>query len=273
MGAVLKMSAPHEETGQSRRRNAQPIRRPLVGWAMLEPLRSLLEAGAMAATYPLLTTAPRGDGHPVMVLPGFGTSDMMTGALRQYLSVMGYQVFPWELGWNLDQHSVGENGEHIARRIEQVAQDCGNAVSLVGWSLGGVIAREAARRDHTGLRQVISLASPFTGNPASTSISGIYEMLTGNRLSSEAVRERYTDSDRPLPVPSTAIYSKSDGITAWQNCLGETGSNSENIEVHCSHFGMVANPAVFWAIADRLAQPEGDWRPFVPSGPYTAFFP
>ncbi len=273
MGAVLKMASPQDQAGSARNRAAQAIRRPLIGWAMLEPLRCLIESGSLAASYPLLTTAPRGDGHPVMVLPGFATSDLMTTALRQYLALMGYQVFPWELGWNLDQHSVGENGEHIARRIEDIAQATGSAVSLVGWSLGGVIAREAARRDHSGLRQVIALASPFTGDPAATSISGIYEWLTGNHLASEAVRDRYTESHRPLPVPSTAIYSKSDGITAWQNCLGEMGPQAENIEVHASHFGMVANPAVFWAVADRLAQPEGDWRPFVPSGPFAAFFP
>jgi hypothetical protein len=136
-----------------------------------------------------------------------------------------------------------------------------------------VLAREAARRDHAGLRQVIALASPFTGDPSATTITGIYEMLTGNHLSSPAARDRYAQSHRPLPVPTSAIFSKSDGIAAWPNCICEPGPNSENIEVHASHFGMVASPAVFWAVADRLAQPEGDWRPFVPSGPYAAFFP
>jgi pimeloyl-ACP methyl ester carboxylesterase len=269
MGAVLAMTA----SGNADRRAAEPIRKPLPGWAFLEPWRLIAESAALLATWPLLTTAPRGDGHPVMVLPGFATSDAMTTALRQYLTVMGYQVFPWELGWNMDQHSAGENGEHIACRIEQIAQDTGSAVSLVGWSLGGILAREAARRDHTGLRQVITLASPFTGDPRATSITGVYELLTGNPLSSVAARDRYAQSHRPLPVPTSAIYSKSDGIAAWRNCLGEESPISENIEVHASHFGMVASPAVFWAVADRLAQGEGDWRPFVPSGPYAAFFP
>jgi pimeloyl-ACP methyl ester carboxylesterase len=269
MGAVVAMK-PRQDAG---RHAAEPIRKPLLGWAMLEPLRLLAESGALMATWPLLTTAPRGDGHPVMVLPGFATSDAMTVALRQFLAVMGYQVFPWELGWNLDQHSAGENGEHIACRIEQIAQETGQAVSLVGWSLGGILAREAARRNHSGLRQVISLGSPFTGDPRATTISGLYEMLTGNHHSAPRLRERYFESHRPLPVPTSAIYSKSDGITAWRNCLGDEGPISENIEVHTSHFGMVASPAVFWAVADRLAQGEGDWRPFVPSGPFAAFFP
>jgi hypothetical protein len=120
---------------------------------------------------------------------------------------------------------------------------------------------------------VISLGSPFTGDPRATTISGLYEMLTGNHHSAPRLRERYFESHRPLPVPTSAIYSKSDGITAWRNCLGDEGPISENIEVHTSHFGMVASPAVFWAVADRLAQGEGDWRPFVPSGPFAAFFP
>ncbi|MFM5885266.1 MAG: esterase/lipase family protein [Novosphingobium sp.] len=267
------MTARRDDSRAQNPQRVEPIRKPLLGWTMLEPLRVLFETGMLVATCPALATAPRGDGHPVMVLPGFATSDAMTVALRQYLAMMGYQVFPWELGWNLDQHSVGENGEHIARRIEQIAEATGRAVSLVGWSLGGVLAREAARRDHAGLRQVITLSSPFTGDPRATSVSGIYEMLTGNQVTSDATRDRYAESHRPLPVPTSAIYSKSDGIAAWRNCLGEVGPLSENIEVHASHFGMVASPAVFWATADRLAQPEGDWRPFVPSGPYAAFFP
>ena len=254
------------------------IRRPKLGWTALESARFMMETATLMGTWPMLATAPRGDGHPVMILPGFATSDAMTVMLRQYLSMMGYDVYPWELGWNLDQHSVGENGEHIARRIDEIADGTGLKVSLVGWSLGGVIAREAARRealepDGGGLRQVITLGSPFGGNPRATSLTGLYELLTGNKVSSNETLARYAFGHHPLEVPSTAIYSRSDGITAWENCVSETNAITENVEVHSSHFGFVANPAVFWAVADRLALPEGSWRPFEKNGPFSVFYP
>lgn len=259
-----------------RRRHAhapETIRKPPYAWTVLEPMRVMAETVALGATYPLLFSAPRGDGHPVIVLPGFATSDHMTMLLRQFLSLLGYQVFPWDLGWNLDQHSVGENGEHIAQRIEEIADSTGRDVSLVGWSLGGVIAREAARRKHHGLRQVITLGSPFAGNPRATSLATLYAIITGNSLAAEKTHRRYEWGHEPLPVPSSAIYSKSDGITAWQNCVSDTDTQTENIEVHSSHFGFVTNPAVYYAVADRLALPQGEWRPFDRAGPYTAFYP
>lgn len=263
-GECLHCMAAHEP---------EAIRRPPVGWALLEPLRFGWELAALALTRPLLMQAPRGDGHPVMVLPGFAATDCGTFLLRHFLSRLGYQVFPWNLGWNLDQHSAGENGEYVAQRIDAIAEQAGRKVSLVGWSLGGVIAREAARRDPSQLRQVITLGSPFAGNPSATSLAIMYELITGNRLSSPEHRERYRNGHAPLPVPSSAIFSKSDGAVAWQNCVSEPDSITENIEVHASHSGFSASPAVFYAVADRLALPEGKWRKFKASGPYSAFFP
>ncbi|NLR71987.1 alpha/beta hydrolase [Novosphingobium sp. ERN07] len=254
-------------------RSHEDIRRPQLGWTMMETPRFLSEAAMLAMAWPMLLRAPAGDGHPVMVLPGFATNDAMTGLLRAYLAKLGYAVFPWDLGWNLDQHSAGENGEHLAERIEAIAQLTGRKVSLVGWSLGGVIAREAARRDHGALRQVVTLGSPFTGNPRATSLTTLYELLTGNKVSSDETAARYARGHDPLPVPSSAIFSRSDGITAWENCVSQIDPQTENIEVHCSHFGFVSNPGVFWAVADRLALPEGQWAPFVPKGPFAGFFP
>lgn len=248
------------------------IKRPFVGLTMMEPLRFTVESWATMLTWPLLAGAPRGDGHTVMVLPGFATSDAMTVILRGYLASLGYDVHGWELGWNLDQHSAGENGEHVARRIANLADRSGKKVSLVGWSLGGVIAREAARRDHGSLRQVIALGSPFTGDPGATSLTTVYEWMTGNRVTAAEAHARYADAHLPLPVPSTAVFSRTDGVTAWENCVSETDARTENIEVHASHFGMVSNPAVFWAVADRLAQPDRAWAPFANPGPYAALF-
>ncbi|AZI37356.1 hypothetical protein NT2_01_01520 [Caenibius tardaugens NBRC 16725] len=249
------------------------IRRPATGWAMLEPFRFAWEVGALVATAPMLATVARGDGHPVMVLPGFAATDCGTIVLRQYLSLLGYQVFPWDLGLNLDQHSDGEHGDHVERRVREIVEATGRKVSLVGWSLGGVIAREVARRDSADLRQVITLGSPFAGNPGATSMPILYRLITGKSLSGPESRKRALGGYRPLDVPSSAIFSKSDGAVAWQNCVSETDAITENIEVCSSHSGFSANPAVFYAVADRLAQPEDGWRKFAISGPYAAFFP
>ena len=250
----------------------QAIRAPAKRWAVLEPVRFAWELGGLALSSPLLATAPRGDGHPVLVLPGFAANDCGTVLLRHYLALIGYKVFPWNLGWNLDQHSAGKHGEFVARRIEEIAGKAGRKVSLVGWSLGGVIAREAARRDPSRLRQVITLGSPFAGNPKATSLPVLYEVITGNRMASPENLQRYAEGHRPLSVPSSALFSKSDGAVAWQNCVSETDGITENIEVVSSHSGFAANPAVFYAVADRLAQHEGQWRKFTAAGPYAAFF-
>ncbi|MCJ2176960.1 esterase/lipase family protein [Novosphingobium album (ex Hu et al. 2023)] len=247
-----------------------PIQAPFLGLAFLELGRSLMEAASTLALSPVLAMAPRGDGHPVVVLPGFATSDSMTVLLRSFLSLQGYDVHPMDLGWNFDHHTVGENGEHIAERIRVIRQETGRKVSLVGWSLGGVIAREAARRDPEDLRQVISLGSPFSGDPHATNLKSFYQFATGNDFSSEKMQERYRNGPRVLPIPSTAVFSRTDGITAWENCIGDSDEINENVEVVSSHFGFVTNPAVFQIIADRLSQPEGKWQRFVPRTPLSS---
>ncbi len=252
--------------------DASAIRPPFLGLALLEPARCLLEATATLAVSPLLAMAPRGDGHPVMVLPGFATGDVMTGLLRQYLRAQGFDVHAMDLGMNFDHHTVGENGELIAGRIRVIRAATGRKVSLVGWSLGGVIAREAARRDPEDLRQVISLGSPFGGNPHATNLQSLYQLATGNDLTSDKMRDRYANGARVLPVPSTAVFSRTDGITAWENCVGDSDAINENIEVVSSHFGFVTNPAVFQIVTDRLSQPEGSWQPFVPRTPLSSVY-
>jgi len=211
---------------------------------------------------PFLALAPRGDGHCVLVLPGFATDDQATTLLRLFLAQRGYDARGWDLGWNLDHKTVGEQGEIIGARIAALYKDSGRTVSLVGWSLGGVIAREAARRMPDAIRNVITLGSPFAGDPSANAIRGLYERLSGNIIDTPAVRLRYAQGGELLPVPATAVFSRTDGIAAWQNCVGAESATNENIEVISSHFGLVANPAVLHLVADRLAQPEGEWRPF-----------
>jgi hypothetical protein len=271
--AVVQLRKPDESHIHHIAGPDESIPRPSLLWTMTEPARMMMEACSVLATYPKLLSAPKGNGRPVMVLPGFGTSDRSTIIFRQYLSLLGYQVFPWELGVNLDQKSAGEHGERVMDRIKVIRAKTGQKVSLVGWSLGGIIAREAGRRDAEDVRSVITLGSPFTGNPHANAISKLYEKLTGNETASDVIRLRFAVGHRPLHIPSTSIYSKSDGIAAWRNCISETDSITENVEVHSSHFGLIANPGVYWAVADRLAQSPETWKAFETGGPFGTFYP
>jgi pimeloyl-ACP methyl ester carboxylesterase len=230
----------------------------------MELMRASFEGLNLLLSSPLLPDAPRGDGHGVMVLPGFATDDQATTFLRRFLERLGYDVHPWRLGWNLDHRTAGQQGEHVAHQIDRIVAATGRKVSLVGWSLGGVIAREAARRDPDAVRQVITIASPFCGNPQANHVGSLYEMLSGNKIDSAAALRRFALGATPLPMPSTSIYSRSDGITAWENCVAHSDARTENVEVNSSHFGMMLNTAVFQIVADRLAQEDGAWRPFTP---------
>jgi len=241
--------------------------------ALTELPRALAELGALPAAAPLLATAPRGDGHPVLVLPGFVTSDLSTAILRRYLRRLGYEAHRWELGRNLGPRSIGAEGERLAARISAIHASSGRKVSLVGWSLGGVMARIMARRMPDAVRQVISLGSPFAGSPRATNAWRLYELLTGQSIDDAHTSGQLAEGATPPPVPSTAIWSREDGIVAWRNCIEPQAAISDNIEVHGSHCGLSINPAVLYAVADRLALPEGEWRPFRRNGLRALVYP
>lgn len=265
MNQAAKRISPH---------TSAPIERPLLAMALTEVPRAMTEMAMLPMCLPRLYNAPRGDGHPVLILPGFLTSDVSTYPLRNFLMALGYEAYPWELGRNFGIKSVGEFGEIIRARIEALADEAGEKVSLVGWSLGGIISRQMARQIPDQIRQVISLGSPFTGDPAATNVTKIYEKLTGDVLDEAGIEARLAEESGPVPVPSTAIYSRLDGVTAWENCLdAEEQDETENIEVYGSHMGLTMNPAVWSVVADRLALPEGEWAPFDRGGLRKWVFP
>jgi pimeloyl-ACP methyl ester carboxylesterase len=230
--------------------------------AATEPARTLMSAGATAAALPLLRWAPRGEPHPVLVLPGLLASDLSTRVLRTWLGRLGYPVVGWALGRN--RGPTEEVVSELPLLVDRLAREHGTSVSIVGWSLGGIYARRLARRAPRQVRQVISLGSPFalTDRPVDGSPGArVYQRLApghgGRRL--HASRGSLA---RPLPVPSTAVYSRWDGVVDWRACRQEPGPTSENIAVRSSHLGMGHDPAVLWVVADRLAQPRNEWRPF-----------
>lgn len=238
------------------------VRAPSALLALTEVPRSLREMGMLRQAEAVLASAPDGDGHPVLVVPGFIAGDGSTAILRRFLKNHGYDAYAWELGRNLGPRAIGPAGEKLMSRLVDIHRQTGRKVSLVGWSLGGIMARLVARRLPEAVRQIISLGSPFAGNPRASNVWRPYQMLTGQKIDDAATIEQLAEVAAPPPVPSTAIYTRGDGIVAWQNCMEPAGRTTDNIEVVGSHLGLVINPAVLYAVADRLAQPEGEWRPF-----------
>lgn len=239
-----------------------PGPRRAVVLAATEPARTLVSAGALAAALPLLRRTPRGEPHPVLVLPGLLASDLSTRGLRAWLSRLGYPVVGWALGRN--RGPTQEVVDELPRLVERLAREHGAPVSIVGWSLGGIYARRLAVREPEHVRLVISLGSPFSlaGRPVDGSPGArVYQRYTSQHTDRRAATGRGSLA-RALPVPSTAVYSRWDGVVDWRACRQRRGPRSENVAVRCSHLGMGYDPAVLWLVADRLAQPPGAWRPF-----------
>ncbi|HEX2073975.1 MAG TPA: alpha/beta hydrolase [Geodermatophilus sp.] len=228
---------------------------------LTEPGRAVADFGLYLAARPLIPRLPQGDGHPVLVLPGLLGDDVSTRLLRSVLRRLGYRVHGWRLGRNIGPTRKCVEG--MRDRIDDLSDRYGRPISLVGWSLGGVFARDLARRTPDSVRQVVTLGSPFrltrqTQSHASRVFESYAHLHIGDfplPLRGEAL---------PLSVPATSIYSHLDGIVHWQTCLETPSPRAENIAVHASHLGMGHHPAVLYALADRLAQPEGMWRPFRP---------
>lgn len=233
--------------------HAEPPPRHLLLWET----RALCEHVAFIGALPWLRLLPAGDGHPVLVLPGLGASDASTLPLRAFLAGRGYAPYGWDLGRNLGLRP-GLTTRKLMR-LREIRERHGRRVSLIGWSLGGIFAREVAKELPDDVRLVITLGSPFKGHPKATRAWQLYEFLAGH-----SVDEARLGANLHLapPVPSTAIFSRSDGIVAWQCCMEDELAHTENVEVRASHFGLGAHPATLYVIADRLAQPEGRWLPF-----------
>jgi hypothetical protein len=233
--------------------------------------RAPWEYAAMLASGPLLTKAldklPPGDGHPVLVFPGLGAADFTTAPLRNFLRERGYTPYPWEQGANFGPRRGVL--EACVARADHLFQKHGQPVSLIGWSLGGVYAREIAKQRPEQTRCVITLGTPFTGHPRATNAWRFYEFVSGQSVHDHALVDQIRHAP---PVPTTSIYSRSDGIVAWQCSINEPGPRVENIEVHASHMGMGVNPLALYAIADRLQQDPAHWLPFEVSGRRRWFF-
>jgi len=227
------------------------------------------EYGLFAAATPWFPKVDPARSQTVLVMPGLVASDVSTRPLRRLLRRMGHRAVGWELGRN--HGPTQEILDGIDRRLIEETERAGGPVTLVGWSLGGIYARYLAVERPAMVRQVISLGSPFNIEHAEpTNVSGIYER-NGRKV--RFVKDRGSVELDRIPVPSTAIYTTTDGIVAWRSCRQTPDSESENVRVHGSHCGLGVNTSAASVIADRLAQPDGSWAPFRPNLFTAALFP
>jgi hypothetical protein len=230
---------------------------PALGLLATEPLRALLDyCAARVASLP----QPAGDGHPVVVYPGLGAGALTTSHLRGYLRDCGFDAHDW--GGGVNTGPEGEFDDWLARlrdRVCELQALHGRKVSLVGWSLGGIYAREIARRSPDCVRQVITLGTPFAALAHGNHAGALFKLL--NRAQAHLPPDVEARIRATPPVPTTSIYSKADGIVSWQGCIEAKTPRSENVEVGASHLGMVTHPQVLRIVANRLAQAEGKWRP------------
>jgi pimeloyl-ACP methyl ester carboxylesterase len=235
-------------------------------------MRAAFEFMAFMANSASLYLMPRGDGHPVMVLPPFVADDAYTAPLRWVLDGQGYAVHGWRQGTNLSRTRKIVDG--LPRWLEELHDRHGAKVSLVGHSGGGNWARDLAREYPDAVRQVITLGSPFRLRPGdATQADRLADMLLKDQVPQDPSTLIDEEDRPPLAVPVTSIYSRTDGVAPWQAALESEGPRRENIEVFGSHCGLAYNPPAVYAVCDRLAQPEGEWHPFRPPAHARRLFP
>jgi pimeloyl-ACP methyl ester carboxylesterase len=240
------------------------LRPPGLGLLLAEA-RGIFEFNTSLLLSPLLMLAPKGDGHPVLTLPGFLATDLSMVPMRRYLKELGYDTHAWRMGRNTG--GVARMQSALLDRLKEIHADSGRKVSIVGWSLGGVYARHLALQAPDMVRCVVTLGSPFANDVRATNATRLYEALSGETIEQTSELQQAIEGD--LPVPATSMYSKSDGIVNWRTCLLHPSDTAENIEVRlASHVGFGVNAAALWALADRLAQSEGQFMQFDRSGPF-----
>ncbi|MEY3124837.1 MAG: hypothetical protein RLZZ573_1357 [Pseudomonadota bacterium] len=240
-------------------------------WLLAFEQRAFWEFWAGLASFKALQwMVPQGDGHPVLVIPGLGASDASTALLRRFLDDLGYVTYPWGLGRNKGVKE--ENADLMLQRLQFIYDHHGKKVSVIGQSLGGVFARELARFAPQMVRQVITLGSPFTGHPLASTGTHLYEWLSGDRFEDLDFDQHLQIRIKP-PVPTTSIYSKLDGVVAWECSIEEGRPEGESINLRGnSHIGMGSSPTALYLIAERLAQPEDRWKPFDATGLARIFY-
>lgn len=225
--------------------------------SVMREARALLELPRLLLHFPELVRQPRGQGEPVLILPGYGSGDLSTALLKGYLRLLGYRTSGWGLGRN--SGDAAQLLPKILRKTVSLAQHADRRVHLIGWSFGGYLARELARQRSDLIGHVITLGTPVVGGPKYTVFGKLFQR---RGMDVEAVAAEIDRRNKiSLCTPVIAIYSRRDGIVAWRACIDETGGNVEHVEVRTTHFGFGFSPDVYKIIAQRLAGAAAAERP------------
>lgn len=242
----------------------QQTRRPSLFWLATEIGRAVTELGISTPYRKFFHKKGEGDGHPVLVLPGFMASDMSTKPLRNFIDNLGYKSYGWDMGRNT---AKVQSLYVLTEKLEEIYKEHGQEVTLIGWSLGGVYARQIAKEKPEMVRQVITLGSPFRGIAEPNNATWLYNLISNGKRVVDLDKELLEDLPKPTPVPTTSIYSKQDGVVPWEVCMEEYESDiAQNIQVRGSHLGMGVNATVLNIVADRLRYEKWNWVHFQSNG-------
>lgn len=236
------------------------VQRPSLALLGAEPFRAALEFAFNMLERP--TNTPPGDGHPVVIFPGLGADGRSVATLRDHCRALGYDAFDWGQGFNTGPHGDLDVWlDTLKSQVVGLLAGHRQPATLIGWSLGGLYAREVGKLMAPQVRQVITIATPFNADADHTNAGWLFRLLSGgSTVIAPALSKRLRT---PPPLRTTSIFSKSDGVVAWQTCRHDKRSALvHEIEVGGSHIGMGWNRDVLAAVTDRLAQPAGPWRSF-----------
>jgi pimeloyl-ACP methyl ester carboxylesterase len=238
------------------------VKPPHWSLALTEAPRVIIELASLALSKSRLEKLPRGDGHGVIVIPGFMGDDPFNQSLVDFLNGLGYRASGWQMGRNLGPESF--SADDLRVKIGRLVKAGGGQISLIGHSLGGIYAREIARMEPDVIRQVISLGTPFgEGRDSGSNASRLYQRLNPNAKTDPELVAQQKELAKAPPVPTTSIYTKEDGVVNWRTSIQEKDHHqTQNIQVVGSHCGLTKNPAVWYLVADRLRQTQANWKPF-----------
>ena len=239
------------------------VQRPSLALLGAEPFRAVMELARQTLGKP--DGGVPGDGHPVVIFPGLGADGHSVATLRAHCRALGYDAFDWGQGFNTGpQGDLDVWLQALKAQVQERLAGHTQAATLIGWSLGGLYARELGKLMAPQVRQVITIGTPFNAESDHTRAGWLFRLLSGSSTTLDPMLSRRLRT--PPPLRTTSIYSRSDGVVAWQTCLHHQRSSLvHEIEVNGSHIGLGWNREVLEAVSDRLGQPAGPWRRFVPA--------
>jgi len=236
------------------------VKRPSLAFGLTEGIRAMMELGWYVPYRILTKNLEKGDGHPVLILPGFMATDLSTIPLRSFIHKLGYKVYGWGEGRNF---AHVEYLDMLKEKLDRIFQKHKEPVTIIGWSLGGIYARQLAKHEPDIVRQLIVMGSPFKGVTLVNNARWMYDLLVKCKMVSGDIDPALiADIPESAPVPTTAIYTKEDGVVPWELCLEESDNWHQNIQVRGSHLGLGVNPLVLQIVEDRLRLDKDDWAYF-----------